>query len=113
MEHFKPHPYQVTIIIINPLVEQPALKQVVRGGQSVTMSIATEGTPHRSEWQCLRNPEQGWCSVTGPRFEGIDSVTLTVHSVQRCDEGSYRCVVYSQAQDQEPRVSKVSTLSVG
>ena len=87
--------------------------QEVCVGHSVTMSVVTEGTPHRYVWEYSEDGEKNWCNVAGSRFEGRNSSKLTVLDVQESDRGFYRCVVYRQAHNQEPLVSTPTILTVG
>ena len=82
-------------------------------GQSVTLSIATEGTPQRCVWQYSQNGEEDWRDVVGSRCKGAKTSTLTVMNVQKSDEGFYRCMVHRHTQDREPLVSTLTTLTVG
>ena len=88
-------------------------KQEVCVGHSVTMSVETEGTPHRYVWQYSEDGDKNWCDVVGPRFGGANTDKLTVLDVQTSDGGFYRCVVYRKEHDQEPLMSTLTTLTVG
>ena len=78
----------------------------------MAMSVVMEGTPHRYVWQFSENGEQ-WCDLVGARFEGANTNKLIVLDVQNSDGGFYHCVVYCHANDQNPIVSTLTTLTVG
>ena len=55
---------------------------------------ATGTEPLQYQWQHKMRAESGeWQSCDVVRFSGANSSTLTITSVQKSDEGSYRCVI--------------------
>ena len=86
------------------------LKDVVPG-QSVTFTIQAEGTePLNYQWkQRPKGRSEGWQVCDGESFEGADSSTLTIPSVQNSNEGSYHCTV-SNCADIETSYSASLTL---
>ena len=77
----------------------------VAAGQYAMFSVEATGTgPLSYKWE--RNPAgerrrtEEWqpCDLEG--FPGADSSTVTIHSVQKSNEGSYRCVVSNCAGNQ-------------
>ena len=61
------------------------------------------GTEGEGEWQALPTTEV-------ERYQGADTDTLTIASVQMSDQGSYRCVVRNVA---GTKISQPATLTVG
>ena len=81
----------------------------------MTFTVQTIGTkPLRYQWQWT--PAGGgsssgeWQQCDAERFPGADSSTLTISSVQKSNEGSFRCAVSNCAGSQ---TSKPAKLSVG
>ena len=69
----------------------------------------TEPLKYQWEWKQAINDDE-WQPCDGETFAGTDSSTLTIPSVQKSNEGSYRCVVSNFAGNQ---TSKPAELSVG
>ena len=70
------------------------LKDVVPSKSVMFATEATGTEPLRYEWEW--KPVMGggkWQSCYVERFPGADSSTLTIPSVQKFNEGHYRCVV--------------------
>ena len=81
-------------------------------GKSLTLIVEATGTPplnYRWEWKSAMKDVE-WQSCDVERFPGADSSTLTIPSVQKCNEGSYRCVVSNSA---GTNISNSAKLSVG
>ena len=66
-------------------------------GKPVTFTVEATGTEPLSyqwEWEWKAAVGDGKWQLCNPeRFPGADSSTLTIPSVQKSNEGSYRCVV--------------------
>ena len=64
-------------------------------GKPVTFSIQATGTePINYQWQHkTRDGNEEWQSCDVECFPGANTSTLTISSVQKLDEGSYRCVI--------------------
>ena len=97
------------LLCIDCAVEQPIPKQVVSAGESVTLSIVTEGT-HEYKWQFSQDGVISWQDVSGPRFDGIDQSVLQLRNVQKSDRCFYRCKIYNA---KEILVTELSALIVG
>ena len=90
------------------------LKDVVPG-TPMTFTVRTIGTkPLRYQWQWKPAGEGSssgeWQQCDAERFPGADRSTLTISSVQKSNEGSFRCAVSNCAGSQ---TSKPAKLSVG
>ena len=81
---------------------------------SKPIMFTAEGTgtePLNYQWQWKSATDDGeWQPCDGERFPGADSSTLTIPSVQKSNEGSYRCVISNYA---GKKTSKTAELSVG
>jgi len=81
-------------------------------GQLVRFTAEATGTPplnYQWEWKsAMEDGEWQLCDVE--RFPGADSSTLTIPSVQKSNEGSYRCVISNYAATQ---ISNPAKLGVG
>jgi len=67
-------------------------------GESVMFTAEATGTEplnYQWEWKPAMDDDSEWQLCDVERFPGIDSSTLTIPSVQKSNEGSYRCVVSS------------------
>ena len=62
------------------------------------------------EWQLVMAHAWEWQLCDVERFPGANSSTLTILSVQKSDEGSYRCVISNRAGE---KTSKLAKLTVG
>ena len=94
------------------VADQPiSLKDAVPG-KPVTFSILANGTePLSYQWELKTEDEsQGWHSCDMERFSGVNSSTLTILTVQKSNEGSYRCTVNNLAGSE---TSECATLTVG
>ena len=78
----------------------------------MTFSIQATGTePLNYQWQHKTGDgSQGWQSCDVEKFPGASSSTLTIPSVQKSDEGSYRCTVSNCAGSE---TSECATLALG
>ena len=87
------------------------LKNVIQG-KSAKFAIQATGTePLSYHWQWKPTEEEGGSEEWQPcPAEWSDGATLTIPSVQKSNEGSYRCVV-SKCVDSQ--TSKVAELTVG
>ena len=90
------------------------LKDVVPG-KPATFSVEATGTEpltYKWEWNPAgeRHGTEEWQLCDLESFPGGDSSTVTIPSVQKSNEGSYRCVVSNCAGSQ---ISKLAQLSVG
>ena len=81
-------------------------------GKPVTFSIQATGTePLNYQWECKIGGGSGeWQSRDVESFRGANSSTLTIPSVQKSNEGSYRCIVSNCAGSE---TSQCGTLTVG
>ena len=68
-------------------------------GETVTFTIqVTGGEPLSYQWQHKTGDESGeWESRDMERFPGANSSTLIIPSVQKSNEGGYRCTVSNRA----------------
>ena len=74
-----------------------------------TEATGTEPLNYQWEWKPAMDDSE-WQLCDAERFPGADSSTLTILSVQKSNEGRYRCVVNNCAGNQS---SKPAELSVG
>ena len=78
-------------------------------GQQVLFTVHAAGTkPLNYQWQY--NPDtEGWSEEWQPcsGAEGYDTATLTIHSVQKSNRGSYRCVISNCAGSQTSKPAKL------
>ena len=72
-------------------------------------AIGTEPLKYRWEWKPAMDDSE-WQLCDAERFQGADSSTLSILSVQKSNEGSFRCVVCNCAGNQ---TSNPAELSVG
>ena len=81
-------------------------------GKPVTFAIEASGTePLNYQWEHKIEDESGeWQSCDVERFPGANSSTLIIPSVQKSNEGSYRCTVSNCAGSE---TSECATLTVG
>ena len=81
-------------------------------GKPVTFTAEVTGTePLNYQWEWKQAiDDDGWQPCDGETFIGADSSRLTIPSVQKSTEGSYRCVVSNCAGNQ---TSNPAELSVG
>ena len=103
-----------------PLVAEPPtvtshpqeLKDVIPG-KPVTFTVEATGTqPLSYQWEWKPAMDDGkWQPCDRERFPGADSSVLTIPSVQKSDEGSYRCVVGNCAA--VTQISNPAKLGVG
>ena len=87
------------------------LKDVIPG-KSAKFTVQATGTePLDYNWQWKQDEKGSGSREWQPCDEGwSDGATLTIPSVQKPNEGSYRCVVSNHAGTQ---ISKAAQLSVG
>ena len=84
-------------------------------GKPVIFTIQVTGTQPLTYWWQWKPAEEGsssqeWQECDAERFPDASSPKLTISSVQKLDEGSYRCVVSNCAGIE---TSKPASLSVG
>ena len=81
-------------------------------GEPVTFTAEATGTePLNYQWEWKQPQEESeWQLCDVESFPGTDSSTLTIPSVQKSNEGSYRCVVRNYL---GTLISNSATLSVG
>ena len=80
--------------------------------EPVTFTIQATGTePLNYHWEHKsRDGSQGWQSCDVESFPGANSSTLTIPSVQKSNEGNYRCTVSNLAGSEN---SECATLTLG
>ena len=75
-------------------------------GETLAFTIQASGTELLNyQWEIkTRDGSGGWQSCDVERFTGANSSTLTIPSVQKSDEGIYRCIVSNSvgSQTSEP-----------
>ena len=78
-------------------------------GISVNFTVQATGTePLNYNWEWNPVKEEGigkWLLCSG--MEGSDTATLTISSVQKSNEGSYRCVISNCAGNQTCKAAKL------
>ena len=79
------------------------VKDAIPGNQVEFIIQATGTQPLNYQWECEEGSDV-------ERFPGARSSTLTIPSVQKSDEGSYRCTVSNCA---GRKTSECVTLTVG
>ena len=81
------------------------LKNAIRG-KTVKFAIQATGTePMKYHWQWKPAEEEGeWQPC---RTEWCDGATLTIPSVQKSNEGSYRCVISNCAGNETSKQTKL------
>ena len=94
------------------VIDHPKSLKGVVPGKPVTFTILANGTePLSYQWELKTGGEtQGWGSCDMERFLGAKSSTLTILTVQKSNEGSYRCTVNNLAGS---GTSECATLTVG
>ena len=114
----------LTAHINSPAAEPPKIVQLPQTQKNavprtnVVFTVEAIGTtPLRFqwEWNCISEEEMGgdgWQSIPldVERFQGADTATLTITSVQKSDEGEYRCTVRNYAGSE---TSEAAVLTVG
>ena len=79
------------------ITQHPEELNGVAPGKPVTLTVQTTGTePLSYQWQWKPAGEgsrKEWKKCNLKRFPGANSSMLTIPSVQKSKEGSYRCVV--------------------
>ena len=79
-------------------------------GDTLAFTIQASGTePLNYQWE-IRDESGGWQFCDVERFPGAKSPIFTIPSVQKSDEGSYRCTVSNCA---DSATSECATLTVG
>ena len=109
---------QQHVVLGSHVADPPRITTHPRGvkdtvpGKPVTFSIQTTGTePLNYQWECKIGGGSGeWQSCDVKSFRGANSSTLTIPSVQKSNEGSYRCTVSNCAGSE---TSQCATLTVG
>ena len=87
------------------------LKDAVPGKPVIFTVEATGTKPLSYQWEWKPVMGDGkWQPCDAKRFPGADSSTLTTPSVQKSNEGSYRCVISNCASTQ---ISNPAKLGVG
>ena len=80
-------------------------------GNHVTFAIEATGTePLNYQWERKIEGSGAWQSCDVERFPGANGATLIIPSVQKSNEGSYRCTVSNCAGSE---TSECATLTVG
>jgi len=103
--------------IYNYVAERPRITSHPQGmkdavpGESVTFTaeaIGTEPLNYQWEWKSAMDDDSEWQLCDVERFPGADSSTLTIPSVQKSSEGSYRCVISNSAGSQTCNAAKLT-----
>ena len=102
-----PHPDEPPRITVHP----QKLKNMVPS-KPLTFTVQATGTePLSYQWEIkTQNGNGEWLSCDVESFPGANSSTLTIPSVQKSNEGSYRCTVSNCAGSES---SESATLTVG
>ena len=80
-------------------------------GNHVTFAIEATGTePLNYQWECKIEGSGAWQSCDVERFPGTNGAMLIFPSVQKSNEGNYRCTVSNCAGSE---TSECATLAVG
>ena len=81
-------------------------------GDTLTFTIQASGTePLNYQWEIKTGEGSGvWQSCDVERFAGANCSTFTIPSVQKSDEGIYRCVVSNSVGSQ---ISEPVNLTIG
>ena len=78
----------------------------------VIFTIQATGTePLHYQWQCklkMGDGNGGWQLCGVERFPGANSSTLVILSVQKSNEGSYRCTVSNNAGSETSQCAKLT-----
>ena len=85
------------------------MKDVVPGKPVMFTAEATGTEPLNYQWEW--KPAMGddeWHPCNVEKFPGTDSSTLTIPSVQKSNEGSYRCVISNCAGSQTSNPAKLT-----
>ena len=78
----------------NIIAHPQDLKDAVPDRFAMLTVQATGTEPLKYQWQHKRRAQSGeWQLCDVARFSGANSSTLIILSVQKSDEGSYRCIV--------------------
>ena len=79
-------------------------------GKPVTFTAEATGTePLNYQWERKQAIDDGeWQPCDVERFPGADSSTIVIPSVEKSNEGSYRCVVSNCAGSQSSYPAKLS-----
>ena len=79
-------------------------------GKTLAFTIQASGTePLNYQWE-IRDESGGWQSCDLERFPGAKTPTLIIPSMEKSNEGSYRCTVSNCAGRE---TSECATLTVG
>ena len=98
------HVVQPPRIITHP----QELKDVVQGESAKFIIEATGTDPLSYHWQCKPAEEEGGSEEWQPcPVEWSDGATLTIPSVQKSNEGSYRCVISNCVGSQTSKPTKL------
>ena len=94
------------------ITSHPPEQKCAVPGKPVAFSIQAAGTELlKYQWQHKIGEESGeWQSCDVESFPGTNSSTLTIPSVQKSNEGSYRCTVSNCAGSE---TTDCATLTVG
>ena len=72
-------------------------------------AIGTEPLNYQWEWKPAQEDDDSeWQLCDVERFPGADSSTLTIPSVQKSNEGRYRCVISNSAGSQTCNAANVT-----
>ena len=80
-------------------------------GEPVKFTAEATGTqPLNYQWECKSavDDDSEWQLCNVERFPGADSSTLTIPSVQKCNEGRYHCVISNSASSQTCNAAKLT-----
>ena len=94
------------------VTDHPESQKDVIPGKPVMFTIQAFGSePLSYQWQHKTwEGSEGWQSCDEKRFQGAKSSTLITPSVQKSDEGTYRCIVSNCAGSE---TSEYGILTVG
>ena len=92
------------------VINQPKSLSKVCTGTAVVFAVQATGTePLGYQWEWMPAEEEGGSEEWQPcDAEWSDGATLTIPSVQKCNEGSYRCVISNYADSQNSNPAKIS-----
>ena len=91
------------------ITSHPPEQKCAVPGKLVAFSIQATGTePLKYQWQHKIGEEsERWQLCDVERFPGANSSTLTIPSVKKSTEGSYRCVISNCVGSQTSKAAKL------
>ena len=95
------------------ITKQPQELQEAPPGKPVSFTVRATGTKPLTylwQWTPVREGSISWQQCDAERFQDACSPKLTISSLQKLNEGTYRCVVSNCAGTQ---ISEPAKLSVG